>query len=43
MMYGIFDLIRKDYFQRGTSIVALHTGGLQGWSGYPDMRKLVLD
>jgi 1-aminocyclopropane-1-carboxylate deaminase/D-cysteine desulfhydrase-like pyridoxal-dependent ACC family enzyme len=43
MMYGIFDLIRKDYFQRGTCIVALHTGGLQGWSGYPDMQKLVLD
>jgi 1-aminocyclopropane-1-carboxylate deaminase/D-cysteine desulfhydrase-like pyridoxal-dependent ACC family enzyme len=43
MMYGIFDLIRKDYFQRGTCIVALHTGGLQGWSGYPNMRKLVLD
>jgi 1-aminocyclopropane-1-carboxylate deaminase len=43
MMYGIFDLIRKDYFQRGTIIVALHTGGLQGWSGYPDMQKLVLD
>lgn len=43
MMYGIFDLIREDYFQRGTCIVALHTGGLQGWTGYPDMQKLVLD
>lgn len=30
MMYGLFDLIRKDFFEKGTSIVALHTGGLQG-------------
>lgn len=34
MMYGLYDLIRKDYFPRGTTIVALHTGGLQGLCGY---------
>jgi len=33
MMYGIFDLIKKDYFQRGTTILAIHTGGLQGIDG----------
>ncbi|MBA2407614.1 MAG: 1-aminocyclopropane-1-carboxylate deaminase/D-cysteine desulfhydrase [Chitinophagales bacterium] len=31
MMFGMFDLIRKDYFRRGSTIVAIHTGGLQGW------------
>lgn len=34
MIYGLFDLIRKDYFARGTTIIALHTGGLQGLCGY---------
>ncbi|MEK6781091.1 MAG: pyridoxal-phosphate dependent enzyme [Bacteroidota bacterium] len=30
MMFGIFDLIRKDYFKNGSTILAIHTGGLQG-------------
>lgn len=30
MMFGIFDLIEKGYFQRGETVVAVHTGGLQG-------------
>ena len=30
MLYGLFDLIRQDYFQPGCRIVALHSGGLQG-------------
>ncbi len=30
MMYGLFDLIRQGKFSRGTTIVAIHTGGLQG-------------
>jgi len=34
MMYGIFDLIEKGYFPRGSSIVAIHTGGLQGIVGF---------
>ena len=33
MMMGIFDLIKKDYFLRGTRILAIHTGGLQGNKG----------
>lgn len=33
MMYGIFDLIRKSYFKKGSRIVAVHTGGLQGNAG----------
>jgi len=33
MMFGIFDLIEKNYFQKGTKILAIHTGGLQGIDG----------
>lgn len=33
MMYGIFDLIKKGYFPKNTSILAIHTGGLQAISG----------
>jgi 1-aminocyclopropane-1-carboxylate deaminase len=34
MMYGLFDLIRQGHFKPGTTIVALHTGGLQGLAGF---------
>lgn len=34
LFYAIFDLIEKDYFKPQTTIVALHTGGMQGWSGF---------
>lgn len=34
MFFGLFDLIRKDYFPKGTKILALHTGGLQGIRGF---------
>lgn len=30
MMYGIYDLAKKDYFKKGSKIIAIHTGGLQG-------------
>lgn len=33
LFYGLFDLISKDYFKKGTKILAIHTGGLQGISG----------
>lgn len=32
MMFGLFDLIEKDAFLRGTRILAVHTGGLQNIS-----------
>lgn len=35
MMFGIFDLIQKNYFKPGSLILAIHTGGLQGRS--PDL------
>lgn len=33
MMYGIYDLAQKGHFSPGSRILALHTGGIQGWSG----------
>lgn len=32
MMFGIFDLIQKKYFKEGSTILAIHSGGLQGRS-----------
>lgn len=34
MMFGIFDMIKQNKFKRGSKILALHTGGLQGRSGF---------
>lgn len=33
MMFGILNLIEQDYFPKGISILAIHTGGLQGNKG----------
>lgn len=33
MMYGIFDMIQKGQFSKGSDILAIHTGGLQGIEG----------
>ncbi|MEL6305131.1 MAG: 1-aminocyclopropane-1-carboxylate deaminase/D-cysteine desulfhydrase, partial [Bacteroidota bacterium] len=33
MMFGIVDLIQKGHFQKGSKILAIHTGGLQGIAG----------
>ncbi len=30
MMFGIYDLLKKGYFKKGKTIIAIHTGGLQG-------------
>jgi 1-aminocyclopropane-1-carboxylate deaminase len=30
MFFGILDLIIKDFFKRGSTLLVLHTGGLQG-------------
>lgn len=36
MMFGLFDLIREGFFARGSRIVAVHTGGLQGNAGFKE-------
>ena len=33
MMFGLYNLIEADYFKPGSTIMAIHTGGLQGWDG----------
>lgn len=41
MMFGIYDLLKKNFFKKGATIVALHTGGLQGATGMKSkMEKL---
>lgn len=32
MMFGLLDLIEQGHFEKGTKILAIHTGGLQGWN-----------
>ncbi len=39
MVYGILDLVEKDYFVPGTNILAIHTGGLQGIMGMNQLLK----
>lgn len=34
MMFGVFDMIKKNFFPRGSRILVVHTGGLQGRSGF---------
>ncbi|TXD47604.1 1-aminocyclopropane-1-carboxylate deaminase/D-cysteine desulfhydrase [Polaribacter sp. IC073] len=34
MLFGIIDLIKKDTFEEGTKILAIHTGGIQGIAGF---------
>ena len=33
MMYGVLDMITNNFFNPGTKILAIHTGGLQGIAG----------
>lgn len=40
MFFGLFDLINQDYFPAGTTIIAIHTGGLQGIEGLKFMNRV---
>ena len=40
LFYGFVDLVRKDYFKKGSTIVVVHTGGLQGIEGFEERHKL---
>lgn len=42
MILGIIDLIKQDYFPKGSSILAIHTGGLQGNKGMNERLGLSL-
>jgi 1-aminocyclopropane-1-carboxylate deaminase len=39
MCYGVFDLIRKGYFEKEANILLIHTGGLQGIAGMNEKLK----
>ena len=39
MMYGIMDLINRNYFPKNSKILVIHTGGLQGIAGMNNLLK----
>jgi 1-aminocyclopropane-1-carboxylate deaminase/D-cysteine desulfhydrase-like pyridoxal-dependent ACC family enzyme len=39
MLFGVYDLVTKGFFNEGNQIVALHTGGLQGLKGLSQRKK----
>jgi 1-aminocyclopropane-1-carboxylate deaminase len=39
MMHRLFSLIEKRRIEEGSVIIALHTGGLQGIKGFPDLHS----
>jgi 1-aminocyclopropane-1-carboxylate deaminase len=34
LMYGVMDMMREGFFPKGSKILAIHTGGLQGIQGF---------
>lgn len=36
MMYGVYDLIKNNYFENSARILCIHTGGLQGNKSLPE-------
>lgn len=34
LFYGIIDQIQKGFFPKGTRLLLIHSGGLQGWNGF---------
>lgn len=39
LIFGIYDLIQKGHFPKKTKILALHSGGLQGIEGFPELKE----
>ena len=39
MVYGVLDLIKKEWFPKGSKILLIHTGGLQGIEGMNRLLK----
>ncbi|UZD21856.1 1-aminocyclopropane-1-carboxylate deaminase/D-cysteine desulfhydrase [Algoriphagus halophytocola] len=42
MAYGIWDLIEKNYFPKGSKILMIHTGGRQGNAGFTERTGIKL-
>jgi 1-aminocyclopropane-1-carboxylate deaminase/D-cysteine desulfhydrase-like pyridoxal-dependent ACC family enzyme len=36
MVFGVYDLIKKGFFPKGSKILLIHTGGLQGVNGFEE-------
>lgn len=34
LLVGVLDLLAQGHFRRGSTVVAVHTGGLQAWAGF---------
>ncbi len=34
LLFGVLDLVEKGHFRPGSTVVAVHTGGLQAWAGW---------
>jgi len=34
MLFGLLEMIKNNNFEKGTKILVIHTGGLQGISGF---------
>jgi len=44
MFYGIYNLAEENYFENGETIIAVHSGGLQGLAGLNErFRKKIPD
>ncbi|RDH81458.1 MAG: 1-aminocyclopropane-1-carboxylate deaminase [endosymbiont of Galathealinum brachiosum] len=39
MLWGILDLVKYDYFKKGSKILAIHGGGLQGLRGFKQFKE----
>jgi 1-aminocyclopropane-1-carboxylate deaminase len=39
MLFGVMDLISKNYFPENSKILVIHTGGLQGITGMNNLLK----
>jgi 1-aminocyclopropane-1-carboxylate deaminase len=39
MFYGIYDLVKKNFFKPGIKILAIHTGGMQGLAGLSEQTR----
>ena len=42
-MFGLFDLVKQGYFPVGSTVLAIHTGGLQGIKGFNARNGTLID
>ena len=43
LMYGVVDLAEKGFFPNGSTVMVIHTGGLQGIAGFNERYGLLVD